>query len=127
MTAYAHPEVLVDTAWVAEHARGPNVRAVEVDVDTTAYEQGHIPGAIAWNWTTQLCDTSRVCADTGTPSRGCSTSLKSSASWRATACSWDRFDRCAKHEAELQRRSHLAAAQPLADKTGGADAEGLDR
>ena len=57
MTTYAHPEMLVDTAWVAAHSRDPNVRLVEVDVDTAAYEEGHIPGAIAWNWTTELCDT----------------------------------------------------------------------
>jgi len=30
---------------------------VEVDVDALAFEQGHVPGAVAWNWTTQLCDT----------------------------------------------------------------------
>ena len=48
--------VLVSTRWVAEHALDPQVRVVEVDVDTTAYEQGHVPGAIGWNWTTQLCD-----------------------------------------------------------------------
>ena len=59
MADYAHPEALVDTAWVAQHAKDSNVRVVEVDVDTSAYEQGHIPGAIAWNWTTQLCDTVR--------------------------------------------------------------------
>ncbi|GIX47500.1 MAG: sulfurtransferase [Candidatus Tectimicrobiota bacterium] len=59
MAEYAHPEVLVTTAWVDQHRNDPNVRIVEVDVDTTAYEQGHIPGAIAWNWTTQLCDTVR--------------------------------------------------------------------
>ena len=35
----------------------PKVRLVEVDVDTTAYDQGHVPGAVGWNWTTQLCDT----------------------------------------------------------------------
>ncbi len=57
MTAYTHPEMLVDTAWVAAHSSDPNVRLVEVDVDTAAYEEGHIPGAIAWNWTTELCDT----------------------------------------------------------------------
>jgi thiosulfate/3-mercaptopyruvate sulfurtransferase len=57
MANYAHPEVLVDTAWVAQHASDPNVRVVEVDVDTAAYDQGHAPGAIAWNWTSQLCDT----------------------------------------------------------------------
>ncbi|RRH93977.1 sulfurtransferase [Mesorhizobium tamadayense] len=57
MSPYAHPELLVDTAWVVAHRGDPNVRLVEVDVDTDGYEQGHIPGAIAWNWTTQLCDT----------------------------------------------------------------------
>ena len=36
--------------------RDPGVRLVEVDVDTSAYEQGHVPGAIAWNWTTELSD-----------------------------------------------------------------------
>jgi thiosulfate/3-mercaptopyruvate sulfurtransferase len=57
MAEYAHPEMLVDTAWVAEHGNDPGVRLVEVDVDTSAYDQGHVPGAIAWNWSTQLCDT----------------------------------------------------------------------
>jgi thiosulfate/3-mercaptopyruvate sulfurtransferase len=56
MAGYAHPETLVETAWVADHKDDPNVRIAEVDVDTTAYEQGHIPGAVGWNWTTQLCD-----------------------------------------------------------------------
>jgi thiosulfate/3-mercaptopyruvate sulfurtransferase len=57
MAQYAHPEMLVDTAWVAENGRDAGIRLVEVDVDTAAYDQGHISGAIAWNWTTQLCDT----------------------------------------------------------------------
>ena len=57
MAQYAHPEMLVDTAWVSEHGRDAGIRLVEVDVDTAAYDQGHISGAIAWNWTTQLCDT----------------------------------------------------------------------
>jgi thiosulfate/3-mercaptopyruvate sulfurtransferase len=57
MSNYAHPEVLVDTAWVAAHANDASVRTVEVDVDTAAYDQGHVPGAIAWAWNTQLCDT----------------------------------------------------------------------
>ncbi len=56
MTTYAHPEVLVATSWVAEHLHDPKLRLVEVDVDTIAYSQGHIPGAIAWAWTTQLAD-----------------------------------------------------------------------
>jgi thiosulfate/3-mercaptopyruvate sulfurtransferase len=57
MADYAHPEALVSTEWVAAHARDANVRVVEVDVDTNAYEEGHAPGAIGWNWTSQLCDT----------------------------------------------------------------------
>jgi thiosulfate/3-mercaptopyruvate sulfurtransferase len=51
------PTVLVTTDWVAQHATDNGVRVVEVDVDTTAYDQGHVPGAAGWNWTTQLCDT----------------------------------------------------------------------
>ncbi len=57
MPQYAHPEVLVDTEWLAGKLSDPSVRTVEVDVDTAAYELGHIPGALAWNWSTQLCDT----------------------------------------------------------------------
>ncbi|HVT95330.1 MAG TPA: sulfurtransferase [Bryobacteraceae bacterium] len=59
MSEYAHPEVLVSTEWVAQHANDPNVRVVEIDVDTKAYQEGHVPGAIAWAWTSQLCDTVR--------------------------------------------------------------------
>ena len=54
MAEYAHPEVLVETDWVAQHLQEPNFRYVEVDVDTSAYEQGHIPGAVGWNWKGQL-------------------------------------------------------------------------
>jgi thiosulfate/3-mercaptopyruvate sulfurtransferase len=57
MPQYAHPEVLVETDWLASHLNDKNIRIVEVDVDTGAYDLGHIPGAIAWAWTTQLCDT----------------------------------------------------------------------
>jgi thiosulfate/3-mercaptopyruvate sulfurtransferase len=59
MPQYAHPEVLVDTEWLAGKLSDPSIRIVEVDVDTAAYDLGHIPGAIAWNWGTQLCDTVR--------------------------------------------------------------------
>ena len=54
MAEYAHPESLVSTEWVAEHGGGPNIALVEVDVDTGAYEQGHIAGAVGWNWQSQL-------------------------------------------------------------------------
>src|SRR5262249_26939594 len=56
MAEYAHPEVLVTTDWVAQHQNDPQVRIVEVDVDTSAYDQGHVPGAIGWNWQTELQD-----------------------------------------------------------------------
>ncbi|MDQ2730869.1 MAG: sulfurtransferase [Armatimonadota bacterium] len=54
--AYAHPEKLVDSQWVQDHLQDPTVRLIEIDVDTAAYEEGHIPGAIGFNWTTQLED-----------------------------------------------------------------------
>ncbi len=47
---YAHPEVLVDTAWAESNLDNPKVRFIEVDVDTEAYDSGHIPGAVGWNW-----------------------------------------------------------------------------
>src|SRR5438874_11589378 len=53
-TDYAHPEVLVDTAWVAEHAADPKVKLVEVDVDTSAYDSGHVKGAIGLDWRKDL-------------------------------------------------------------------------
>src|SRR5438270_12729986 len=59
MADYAHPETLVSTDWVAQHAQDKNVRVAEVDVDTKADDEGHVPGAIGWAWNTQLCDTLR--------------------------------------------------------------------
>jgi thiosulfate/3-mercaptopyruvate sulfurtransferase len=59
MANYAHPEAIVSTDWVAQHATDPNVKVVEVDVDTRAYDEGHVPGAFAWAWNTQLCDTTQ--------------------------------------------------------------------
>ncbi len=50
-------DVLVSTDWVAEHLKDDaNVVVVEVDEDTEAYGRGHIPGAIAWNWRSDLQD-----------------------------------------------------------------------
>jgi thiosulfate/3-mercaptopyruvate sulfurtransferase len=59
MSDYVHPEVLVTTEWVAAHAKDRGIRVVEVDVDTTGYDQGHVDGAIAWNWQTELQDAIR--------------------------------------------------------------------
>ncbi len=53
---YAHPEALVDADWVEAHLNDPKVRLIEVDVDTNAYDQGHIPGAVGFNWKKELQD-----------------------------------------------------------------------
>ena len=53
---YAHPEVLVDTAWLNDHLKDAGVRVAEISEDTTLYGQGHIPGAVHFNWQTQLQD-----------------------------------------------------------------------
>jgi thiosulfate/3-mercaptopyruvate sulfurtransferase len=47
MSDYRHPEVLVSTEWVVEHTEDAKVRPVEVDVDTSAYEEGRISSAVA--------------------------------------------------------------------------------
>ena len=54
MTEYAKPDVLVDTDWLEAHLDDPNVRIIEVDEDTSAYEKGHVRNARSWNWTTDL-------------------------------------------------------------------------
>ncbi|MGQ0647902.1 MAG: sulfurtransferase [Gemmatimonadaceae bacterium] len=56
MTTTDRPSVLVSTDWVAAHLADPGVRVVEIDVDTKAYDAGHLPGAVGWNWQTQLQD-----------------------------------------------------------------------
>jgi thiosulfate/3-mercaptopyruvate sulfurtransferase len=53
---YKHPEVLVGADWVQAHLNDPNVRLIEVDVDTKSYEQGHIPGAVGFDWQKELQD-----------------------------------------------------------------------
>src|SRR5437660_3830117 len=56
MANYAHPEVLVTTDWVKENLDKPGIKLVEIDVDTKAYDAGHLPGAVGFNWQTQLQD-----------------------------------------------------------------------
>ena len=58
---YANPDVLVTTDWVADRldqfqSDDSKLRLIEVDVDTEAYDSGHVPGTTGWNWQTQLCD-----------------------------------------------------------------------
>ncbi len=54
MSTYANPEALVETDWLADHLDDPSIRIVEVDEDLAAYDKGHIPGALAWNWSKDL-------------------------------------------------------------------------
>ena len=56
MVEFAHPKVLVSTDWVNEHHNDPGIKLIEIDVDTQAYDAGHIPGAVGFNWQTQLQD-----------------------------------------------------------------------
>jgi thiosulfate/3-mercaptopyruvate sulfurtransferase len=55
----AEKTFLVDADWALEHLDDPSVRFVEVDVDTDAYAEGHLEGAVGWNWTIQLTDGTR--------------------------------------------------------------------
>ena len=57
MSEYAHPEVLVETEWVAQHLNDKNLRIVESDEDILLYEIGHVPGAVKIDWHTDLQDT----------------------------------------------------------------------
>ena len=54
MAGFAHPNYLVETDWVAEHLKDPQVRMVESDEDLLLYETGHIPGAVKVDWFTTL-------------------------------------------------------------------------
>jgi thiosulfate/3-mercaptopyruvate sulfurtransferase len=56
MNDYAHPEVLVETDWVKANLGKPGIKVVEIDVDTRAYDAGHVRGAVAFNWRTELQD-----------------------------------------------------------------------
>jgi thiosulfate/3-mercaptopyruvate sulfurtransferase len=49
-------EVLVDADWAESHLDDPEVVFVEVDEDVSAYDSGHIPGAVRLDWKTELQD-----------------------------------------------------------------------
>jgi thiosulfate/3-mercaptopyruvate sulfurtransferase len=49
-------DVLVDADWVQAHLDDPGIVLVEVDEDTSAYEKGHIRGAVRIDWKTELQD-----------------------------------------------------------------------
>ena len=64
MADYAKPDSLVSTQWVGDNLKEPKVRLIEVDVDTAAYDTGHIPGAVGWDWKKDLeTDVMRNIAD----------------------------------------------------------------
>ncbi|HXY71456.1 MAG TPA: sulfurtransferase [Actinomycetota bacterium] len=54
MGEYANPGALVETDWLESKLDDPGTRVIEVDEDTSAYEKGHIRGAVGWNWSTDL-------------------------------------------------------------------------
>lgn len=56
MSDYSHPEMLVETDWVQENLESGDFKLIEIDVDTAAYDSGHIAGAIGFNWQSQLQD-----------------------------------------------------------------------
>src|SRR5215469_6631396 len=53
---YANQEAIVSTRWVADNLDSAGIRLVEVDVDTTAYDSGHVRGAVGWDWKRELQD-----------------------------------------------------------------------
>jgi thiosulfate/3-mercaptopyruvate sulfurtransferase len=54
LPSYANRDALIETDWLEEHLDDPGIRVIEVDEDTTAYEKGHIRGAIGWDWSSDL-------------------------------------------------------------------------
>ncbi len=57
MSEYVHPEVLVETDWVAQHLNDKDIRIVESDEDLLLYEVGHVPGAVKIDWHVDLQNT----------------------------------------------------------------------
>jgi thiosulfate/3-mercaptopyruvate sulfurtransferase len=55
-SAYAHPDVLVSTDWVADHLNDPNIRIVESNEDILLYDTCHIPGSVHIDWRSDLND-----------------------------------------------------------------------
>ncbi|MFL6100935.1 MAG: sulfurtransferase [Actinomycetales bacterium] len=56
LAAYAHPERLVTTSWLADHIKDEGLVVLESDEDVLLYDTGHIPGALKVDWHTDLND-----------------------------------------------------------------------
>src|SRR6185312_11917005 len=55
-TCMSREQSLVSTEWAEQNLSTPGLVFVEVDEDTTAYDSGHLPGAVKLNWKTELQD-----------------------------------------------------------------------
>ncbi len=122
MAEYARTDVLVSTQWVAEHANDPKMRLVEVDVDTSAYDQGHVPGAVGWNWQTQLQDALRrdlvdkkafekLCGEAGIANDTTVVVYGDNNNWFAAWAFWQ-FQYYRHQDARLMNGGRKNAAQP---------------
>ncbi len=58
MAEYAK-DVLVEPEWLAQHLNDDSIRIVEVDENPELYRESHIPGAIGFDWRTDLQDQTR--------------------------------------------------------------------
>ena len=96
-SAYAHPEYLVDTAWVAGHLNDPAVRIVESDEDFLLYDSGHIPNAAKVDWFTTLqhpvrrdflskADFEKLCSELGIKNDTTVVFYGDKSNWFATLC-----------------------------------------
>ena len=97
--SYARPEVLVETAWLADHLKDPAIRIVEVDEDDQLYANGHIPGAVKLSWWKQLehsvkrdvvsgADFAAVCAAAGIDPNTTVIFYGDKSNWFATYAYW---------------------------------------
>jgi len=98
-SAYAHPEYLADTAWVASHLNDPNVRIVESDEDYLLYDSAHIPNAAKVDWFTTLqhpvrrdflskADFEKLCSELGIKNDTTVVFYGDKSNWFATYALW---------------------------------------
>ena len=98
-SAYAHPEFLVDTAWVASHLNDPTVRIVESDEDYLLYDSGHISNAAKVDWFTTLqhpvrrdflskADFEKLCGELGIQNDTTIVFYGDKSNWFATYALW---------------------------------------